>query len=91
MIKSFLEGFQFVGCKLGLLVGYYLHGVHYLWKRVGSWSQKGKELAEFSFSSTSFLTVSMFSSMILVLGGPGRLEEETSPEAINLLITLEKA
>ena len=50
----------------------------------------GKEMEEFGFSSTRFLTVSMFSSIILVRGGPGSLEGKTSPEAINLLITLER-
>ena len=48
-------------------------------------------MEELGFSSTRFLTVSMFSSIILVRGGPGSLEVETSPKAINLLITLEKA
>ena len=45
----------------------------------------GREMEELGFSSTKFLTVSMFYSIILVRGGPGTLE------AINLLITLEKA
>ena len=49
------------------------------------------EMEELRFSSTRFLTVSIFSSIILVLGGPGSLEGETLPEAINMLITLEKA
>ena len=48
-------------------------------------------MEELGFSSTRFLTLSMFSSVILVQGGPGRLEGETSLEAINLLITLETA
>ena len=48
-------------------------------------------MEELCFSSTRFFTVSMFSSIILVRGGPGSLEGETSPEAINLLIALEKA
>ena len=43
------------------------------------------------FYSTGFPTVSMFSSIILVRGGAGSLEGETSPEVINLLITVEKA
>ena len=47
------------------------------------------EIDELGFSSTRFLTVSMFSSIILVRGGPGSLTGETSPVA--LLITLEKA
>ena len=51
----------------------------------------GREMEELGFSSTRFLTVSMFSSIILVRGGPGSLEGETSPEAMNLLTTLEKA
>ena len=49
------------------------------------------EMEELRFSSTMFLTVSMFSSIILVRRGPGSLEGETSPEAIDLLIILEKA
>ena len=48
-------------------------------------------MEELGFSLTMFHTVSMFSSVILVRGGPGSLEDETSREAINLLITLEKA
>ena len=50
----------------------------------------GKEMEELGFSSTRFFTVSMFSSIILVRGRPEILEEETSTEAINLLITLER-
>ena len=49
------------------------------------------EIEELVFSSTGFLSVSMFSSIILVRGGPGSLEGETSPEAINLLIIMQKA
>ena len=45
------------------------------------------EMEESSYSSTKFLTVSIFSSIILVRGGPGSLEGEMSPETINLLIT----
>ena len=66
------------------------HGVHYSSGReltVGV----GREMKESGFSSTRFLTVSMFYSTILVREGPGSLEGETSPEATNLLITLEKA
>ena len=48
----------------------------------------GREMEELGFSSIKFLTASMFSSIILVRGGPGSLKGETSPEAINLLITL---
>ena len=48
-------------------------------------------MEELGLSSTRFLIVSMFSSIILVQGGPGSLEGETSPEAITLLITLQKA
>ena len=48
-------------------------------------------MEEFGFSSIEYLTVSMFSSIILFRGGPESLEGDTSPEAINLLITLEKA
>ena len=51
----------------------------------------GREIEELGFSSTMFLIVSMFSSIILDRGGPGRLEGEMSPETINLLITLKKA
>ena len=51
----------------------------------------GLEMGESGFYLTKFLTVTMFSSIILVRGVPGRLEGETSPEAINLLITLEMA
>ena len=36
----------------------------------------GREKDELSFSSTKFLTVSMFSSFILVRGGPRSLEGE---------------
>ena len=50
----------------------------------------GKEMEELGFSSTRFITVSMFSAIILVRGRPGSLERETSMEAMNLLITLEK-
>ena len=50
-----------------------------------------REMEELGFSYTKFLAASMFSSIILVQGGPGSLEGETSSEAINLLITLEKA
>ena len=49
------------------------------------------EIEELSCSSTRFLIVSMFSPIILVCGGPGNVEGEMSPEAINLLITLEEA
>ena len=49
------------------------------------------EMDDLGFYSTRFLTVSMFSSIILIRGGSWSLEGETSPEAINLLITLEKA
>ena len=49
-----------------------------------------KEIEEFNFCSTKFLTDSMFSTIILVWRGPGSLDRETSPETINLLITLEK-
>ena len=48
-------------------------------------------MEELDFSSFRFLTVSMFSFIIFVRGGPGSLEGETSPEATNLLITLENA
>ena len=51
----------------------------------------GREMKELGFSSTRFLTASMFSSIILVRGGPGILEGEMSPKVTNLLITLEKA
>ena len=50
-----------------------------------------REIEELGFSSTKFLTVSMFYSIISDLGGPGSLEGESSPEVIKLLITLEKA
>ena len=46
---------------------------------------------ELDFSLTRFLTALMFSSITLFRGGPGSLEGETSPEAVNMLITLEKA
>ena len=49
------------------------------------------EMEELGFSSTRFLTVSMFYSIILVLRGAGSLEGKASPEAINQLITLGKA
>ena len=49
------------------------------------------EIEELGLSSIRFLTVSMFSSIISVRRGHGSLERETSPEATNLLITLEKA
>ena len=52
----------------------------------------GREIEELGFYSTRFLTVSiMFSRIILVRRRLGSLEEGTSQEAINLLITLEKA
>ena len=51
----------------------------------GSWKLEGK-IGELGFSSTRFLTVSMFSSIIWVQEGPVSLEGGTSPEAINLLI-----
>ena len=44
----------------------------------------GREIEELGISSTRFLTVSMFCLIILVRGGPGCLELETSPEAVNL-------
>ena len=47
------------------------------------------EIEELGFFSSRVLTVSMFSSIILVRGGPGSLGGETSLETINLLITLE--
>ena len=51
----------------------------------------GLEMVELGFSPTKFLTVSMFSSIILVRGAPGSLEGETSPDTIRLLIILEKS
>ena len=50
-----------------------------------------REMVELDFSSTRFLIVSMISSIFFVRGEPGSLEGETSPEIINLLITLDKA
>ena len=47
-------------------------------------------MLELSFFSTRFITVSMFSSINLVQGGLGNLEGETSAEATNLLITLDR-
>ena len=70
-IKSFFEGFQFVLKCLSIKFdasSWYgndlifidassvsFHGVHWLWKGVGS------EMEELGVSSTKFLTVSMFS------------------------------
>ena len=48
-------------------------------------------MEELGISLTKFLSVSMFSSIILIREEPGSLEGETSPEATNLLISLEKA
>ena len=47
-------------------------------------------MEELGFSSTRFLTVSMFRLIILVRGRPESLEGETSPVAIKLFIILEK-
>ena len=44
----------------------------------------GREMEEIFFSNM-LLTESMFFFIILVRGGPGNLEGDTSPEAINLL------
>ena len=46
----------------------------------------GREMEQLGFSSSRFLTVSMFSSIILVTEGPGSLQEGTSSNAINLSI-----
>ena len=43
----------------------------------------GREMEELGFSSTMFLTVSMFSLIILVRGRPGSLDGETSLEFDN--------
>ena len=77
-----------IRCKLGLLVelasifietsSVFFHGVHYIWKGVGLF-----------FDQVSYCINVFF--IHFGSGGPGRLEGETSPEAINLLITLEKA
>ena len=50
----------------------------------------GRQMDEMDFSSAKFLTVSILSSIILLRGGPGRLVGETSPEATNLLINLDR-
>ena len=84
--------FHQIRCMVGLLIEYYsqqssfdLHlGLTVFLSTVFTSPGRafvGLEMKELGFSSTRFLTVSIFSSIILVQGGPESVE---GPEAINL-------